>query len=113
MLAALLLALGPLHQSYVFPLQPGQNDVRYYDFKWRYHDLKPGDGAGVRLYFYDREHQIACIAAAGISDAYKSLRVAFRYAPETRIPYVLYSSHREFRTTNLFAINEFILGVTS
>ncbi len=68
---------------------------------------------GVRLYFYDREQAIAERAAASIIDTYRELVERFRYVPTRTFPYILYSSYQEFLQTNLFPLQEGVLGVTS
>ncbi len=67
----------------------------------------------VRLYFYDREERIAQRAAASIVDSYRELVEHFEYVPTERFPYILYNSYQEFLQTNLFPLQEGVLGVTS
>ncbi len=103
-----------LQQVLIIPQRPGRNNVRYYGFDWRRYDyLDDREVGGVRLYFYEREREIARIAAALVRDQYESLSKRFDYRPTTRVPYILYNSHREFENTNVFFVNEYILGVTS
>jgi hypothetical protein len=98
----------------VSPIHPGQNNVRYYDFDWRYFDYLDDRGVGgVRFYYYQREAEVARIAAALVRDQYELLAKKFHYRPTTRVPYILYNSHHEFENTNVFFVNEYILGVTS
>ncbi|MBA2663839.1 MAG: PD40 domain-containing protein [Bradymonadaceae bacterium] len=68
---------------------------------------------GVRLYFYERERDIAERAAAFIADSYRYLVDEFRHVPSKTLPYVLYNSYQEFLQTNIFPIQEGVLGVTS
>ncbi len=68
---------------------------------------------GVRLYFYDREEEVAKRATALIVDSYVYLVGQFNYVPTETFPYVLYSSYQEFLQTNLFPLQEGTLGVTS
>jgi hypothetical protein len=70
-------------------------------------------GGGVRLYFYDRERETAERAAATIGRAYTYLAERFHYVPQRRFEYFLYSSYQEFLETNLFPMEEGVLGVTS
>ncbi len=71
-------------------------------------------GSGrVRLYFYEREKAVAERASVLIEDSYRYLVGAFGFVPEERIPFVLYSSYQEFLQTNLFPLQEGVLGVTS
>jgi hypothetical protein len=163
-------------QLLVHPRRPGQTNVRYAHFDWRYVDLlreesleldlewergprfhlhpyrppafgaawawptlsdAPIDGphrdvpsdqapatapegkerlayaGGVRLYFYERERAIAERAAASIEDSYRYLAEQFGYAPQKTFAYFLYSSYIEFLQTDLFPVQEGVLGVTS
>ncbi|MFZ5471700.1 MAG: tolB protein precursor protein [Myxococcota bacterium] len=68
---------------------------------------------GVRLYFYERERAIAERAAASITSSYRELAEQFHYVPTRTFPYILYSSYQEFLQTNLFPLQEGVLGVTS
>lgn len=68
---------------------------------------------GVRLYFYEREREVAARAAAFIESSYEYLVDAFSFTPNRTLPYVLYNSYTEFLQTNLFPIQEGVLGVTS
>jgi len=105
---------GDLPQVLVVPERPGRNNVRYYDFDWKRWDYLDDRGTGgVRFYFYEREEEVARIAAALVRDQYEMLAARFNYRPTSRVPYILYNSHREFEATNVFFVNEYILGVTS
>jgi hypothetical protein len=75
-------------------------------------ELRPNTG-GVRLYFYESERQVAERALPLILDAYRDLVQDFRYVPSETFPYILYSSYQEFLQTNLFPLQEGVLGVTS
>ncbi len=70
-------------------------------------------GGGVRLYFYERERPVAERAAVFVEQGYRYLVEAFRFVPRETFPYFLYSSYLEFLQTNLFPIQEGVLGVTS
>ena len=72
-----------------------------------------GERGGVRLYFYEREREIARRAAASIEDSYEYLVQAFEYTPSTTFAYFLYASYIEFLQTQLFPLQEGVLGVTS
>ncbi|HEX4353954.1 MAG TPA: hypothetical protein VHZ95_13590, partial [Polyangiales bacterium] len=72
-----------------------------------------GHAGGVRLYFYERERPIAERAAASIEDSYRYLSKEFDYTPDTTFAYFLYASYIEFLQTDLFPLQEGILGVTS
>ncbi|HKP58266.1 MAG TPA: BamA/TamA family outer membrane protein [Polyangiales bacterium] len=72
-----------------------------------------GHAGGVRLYFYERERAIAERAAASIEDSYRYLAHAFGYRPGKTFAYFLYASYIEFLQTDLFPLQEGVLGVTS
>ncbi len=104
-----------LEQDFVFTERPGQNPVAWYEFQWLYYDVPSPSGgkAGIRLYFYRSERAVAERALPVIRSAYLRLVEQFHYTPTRRIPYILYSSQREFQTTNVFQVAESVLGVTS
>jgi len=106
---------GGLEQDFVLPQRPGQNQVAWYDFRWRALDVPaPGGGkGGIRLYFYASELESARRALPAIQSAYVRLVADFHYAPSKRIPYILYATQRELQTTNVFQVTESVLGVTS
>lgn len=68
---------------------------------------------GVRFYFYERERSVAERAVPVIEEAYRYLVDRFRYVPTETFPYILYSSYAEFLESNVFAVSEGTLGVTS
>ncbi|MGM0556164.1 MAG: tolB protein precursor protein [Myxococcota bacterium] len=68
---------------------------------------------GVRLYFYEEEREVAQWAASYTKTAYRDLVEVFDYVPRETVPFFLYSSYQEFLQTNLFPIQEGVLGVTS
>jgi len=103
-----------LEQVLVMPQRPGRSNVRWYDFDWRRFDYLDEQGSGgVRFYFYEREREIAGIAAALVRDQWEELAARFNYRPTQKVPYILYNSHREFENTNVFFVSEGVLGVTS
>ena len=104
-----------LEQTFVLPERPGQNQVSWYEFDWRHYDIPSPSGGqgGIRLYFYAREREVAERALPVIRNSYLRLVDQFHYTPTRQIPYILYSSHREFQATNVFQVNESVLGVTS
>ena len=106
--------VGLSQEAYVVPQRPGKNLVRYFDYHWRDFDFLDDDGsAGLRLYYYDREYPVARIAGGLIRESWRYLTDRFQYKPSVRVPYVLYNTYREFLETNVFAVQEGILGVTS
>ena len=119
---SLSLALAPSvasAQVYVVPRRPGSSVVRNDPHQWRTIDLLVDEeiggekAGGVRLYFYESERASAELAAASIEATYRELVEVFGFTPQVRFPYVLYSSYQEFLRTNLFPMQEGVLGVTS
>jgi hypothetical protein len=110
-----LLREPDLEQTYVLPERAGQNQVAWYDFRWRRLDLPaPGGGpGGIRLYYYDSARDQARRALPAIRSAYARLVDQFHFNPPRRIPFILYGTPREFQTTNVFRVTESVLGVTS
>jgi hypothetical protein len=108
-------ASGALEQTFVLPERPGQNHVAWYRFDWHHVDIASPSGGrgGVRLYYYGRTKEVAERALPAIRSAYLRLVDQFHYTPTKQIPYILYSSKREFHTTNMFQTSESLLGVTS
>src|SRR3954468_24418614 len=101
-------------EAYVVPQRPGKNQVRYFEYNWRDFDFLDDDGsAGVRFYFYDREYPVARIAAGLVRDSWRYLTDRFQYKPSSKVPYILYNTYREFLETNVFQVQEGVLGVTS
>jgi hypothetical protein len=106
--------LGLSQEAYVVPQRPGRNLVRYFDYHWRDFDYLDDDGsAGVRFYFYDREYKVARVAAGLVRDTWRYLTDRFQYKPSFKVPYILYNTYREFLETNVFQVQEGVLGVTS
>jgi len=105
----------PLEQTFILPERPGQNQVSWYEFDWHHYDVPSPSGGqgGIRLYFYGREREVAERALPIIRASYLRLVDQFHYTPTKQIPYILYSSQREFQTTNVFQVSESVLGVTS
>jgi hypothetical protein len=68
---------------------------------------------GVRFFFYENEREVAELAAPQLENAYRYLVDRFRYVPTKTFPYILYSSYQEFLQTNITAVSEGTLGVTS
>ncbi|HZH04287.1 MAG TPA: tolB protein precursor protein, partial [Myxococcaceae bacterium] len=134
---ALITATPAWAQVFVYPRRPNKSQVRNYRFDWKHVDVpihSPADAAtepppegapalfggsawdrsgGIRLYFYESERPIAERALAQVLDAYGSLARDFNFVPPEQFPYILYSSYPEFLQTNLFPLQEGVLGVTS
>ena len=106
---------GALPQTLVLPERPGQNRIAWYEFDWRSYEVPPPGGGpgGIRLYHYRQERAVAERALPVIRNAFVRLVDRFRYSPTKPIPYILYSSKREFQSTNVFQVSESVLGVTS
>jgi hypothetical protein len=68
---------------------------------------------GVRFFFYENERSVAEFAAPQLENAYRYLVDRFKFVPTQTFPYILYSSYQEFLQTNVFAVQEGTLGVTS
>ncbi len=106
--------LGFSSEAYVVPQRPGKNQVRYFEYNWRDFDFLSEDGsAGVRMYFYEREYPVARIAGGIVRESWRYLTDRFQYKPSYKVPYILYNTYREFLETNVFAVQEGVLGVTS
>ncbi|TMA23396.1 MAG: hypothetical protein E6J88_12810, partial [Deltaproteobacteria bacterium] len=106
--------IGWTQEAYVIPQRPGKNLVRYFEYNWRDFDFLDDDGsAGVRLYYYDREYPVARIAAGLVRESWRYLVDRFQYKPSVKVPYILYNTYREFLETNVFEVQEGVLGVTS
>jgi hypothetical protein len=111
---ALAVPLEAAAQIFVIPERANKGRVRHFELDWRIADLQPTDrGGGLRLYYYDREERVAEWAAASIAESYRELAREFDYVPDVRFPYILYSAYQEFLETNLFPLQEGVLGVTS
>ncbi len=107
-----LAAPAALAQVYVTPQRAYQAQVRRFSFDWSYIDVDADEG-GLRLYFYEREREIAELAVPLILEAYDDLRQKFAYSLTERFPYILYNTYQEFLETKLFPLQEGVLGVTS
>ena len=112
-------------QILVFPRTAGKSHVIYFDFEWRHIELSvspPPERAAsytgaksgiIRLYFYEREREVAERASAVVMDSFRYLENEFQFVPPETVPLILYSSYQEFLETNLFPLSEGTLGVTS
>ncbi|MGI5862825.1 MAG: hypothetical protein ACOX6T_12310, partial [Myxococcales bacterium] len=98
----------------VLPSLPGQNQVRWWEFNWRFTDFSPvPEAAPVRLFFYEEERHIAQLVLPFIEQAFRDFTEVFDFAPDQTVPFLLYNSHFEFESTTAFFISETVLGVTS
>jgi hypothetical protein len=70
-------------------------------------------GGGVRLYFYEDAHPVAERAAGQIANAYDFLALEFDFVTPRTFPYFLYETYHDFLQTNLFPVQEGVLGVTA
>lgn len=106
-------------QVWVAPRRAGQTIVRYADHDWHTVELLVdapigGDEAGgVRLFFYEAERAAAERAAAHLEHAYRELSEVFDFVPPKRFDYVVYGTYQEFLRTNLFPVQEGVLGATA
>jgi hypothetical protein len=106
-------------QIWVAPRRPGQSVFRNTRQDWQTTDLLVGqtfqeaEAGGIRLFWYESEQATAERARAQLERSYRELSTHFEYTPERRFDYVLYGTYQEFLKTNLFPLQEGILGVTS
>lgn len=106
-------------QIWVAPRRPGQSVFRNTKQEWQTTDLLVGEqireteAGGIRLFWYTAEQNTAERARAQLERAYRQLARDFDYVTEKRFDYVLYGTYQEFLKTNLFPLQEGILGVTS
>lgn len=115
-----MLAATAAHaQIWVAPRRPGQSVFRNTKQDWQTNDLlvdaviNETEAGGIRLFWYTAEAATAERARAQLERSYRELAVLFDYTPEKRFDYVLYGTYQEFLKTNLFPLQEGILGVTS
>src|SRR3981081_2881571 len=109
-------------QILVFPRTAGKSHVVYFDYDWRHIDLSvspaperaasfTGAKSGtIRLFFYEREREVAERASAVVIDSFRYLEDEFQFVPPEKVPPILYSSYKEFLETKLFPIHEGTLG---
>jgi hypothetical protein len=106
-------------QVWIAPRRAGQSIVRNTEQDWQTLDLlvhetiEGQEAGGIRLFFYETERETAERAAAQIEDAYRMLCRKLGFVPKKRFDYVLFSTYQEFLRTNLFPLQEGVLGVTA
>ena len=87
----------------------GANKVQYRDLDWQV-----ARGPHVDLYYYPGEAGLVPMSLAAAEAGYDTLALRFGHEVPTRIPLILYASHRDFEQTNVlpFRPPEGILGAT-
>ncbi len=107
LLFAALLGDAPEAAAQFFPF--GANKVQYRTLDWQ---VARGDH--VDLYFYPAESGLVPMALTAAEAGYDTLALRFGHEVPTRIPLILYASHRDFEQTNVlpFRPPEGILGAT-
>ena len=87
----------------------GANKVQYRKLDWQV-----ARGPHVDLYYYPGEAGLVPMALAAAEAGYDTLALRFGHEVPTRIPLILYASHRDFEQTNIlpFRPPEGILGAT-
>jgi hypothetical protein len=107
LLLAGLLGRAPSAAAQFFPF--GANKVQYRKLDWQV-----ARGPHVDLYYYPAEAGLLPMALAAAEAGYDTLALRFGHEVPTRIPLILYASHRDFEQTNVlpFRPPEGILGAT-
>ncbi|MBD3331261.1 hypothetical protein GF356_00300 [candidate division GN15 bacterium] len=90
----LLAALGGPSASAQFYF--GKNKVQYTSFEWQMMETEH-----FRVYFYEREENIAHMAGQLAEDAYDVLAPRFRHEVLEKIPLIIYSTPTYFSQTNI------------
>ncbi len=72
----------------------GKNKVQYDDFRWRVHTTPHFE-----IFFY--EDELAIFAATVLEQELERITSIFGNVPETRSPVIIYSSHNDFKQTNV------------
>jgi WD40 repeat protein len=104
-LALLLLIPAPGFGQYLF----GQNKVIYSEKDWKVIETPRVD-----LYYYVGEQELAEYVADFTESVSSEYEEAFGHTFEQKIPFILYSSHHDFKQTNIidFMISEYVGGFT-
>jgi len=76
----------------------GKNKVSYKRFGWQKLETTHFD-----VYYYQRQHSLASIAARIAEQAFEKLSRDLRHTPKDRVPLVLYGSHNDFEQTNIIS----------
>ena len=106
-------------QIWVAPRRPGQSVFHLENQHWQTLDLLEGEpireteAGGVRLFFAEDAEPTAQRAAAHLERAYRELADEFQFTPPHRFDYVMYGTYQEFLRSNLFPVQEGVLGVTA
>ncbi|HWR83540.1 MAG TPA: peptidase MA family metallohydrolase, partial [Candidatus Deferrimicrobium sp.] len=91
LIAAVLLAPSVSAQFYF-----GKNKVQYTRFSWQVMTT-----AHFRIYFYEKEVEVAEIAAGLAEDSYRRLAARFNHEIKDKIPLIIYSAPSFFSQTNV------------
>lgn len=100
-----LVAPSPAHSQQLF----GKNKIQYTDFRWRVMKTPHID-----LHFYPQEEELARWVAEVAEEGAIELMAEMKLEPGRRIPFLLYSTHRDFQQTNVspYIIPEEVGGLT-
>ena len=87
----------------------GKNKIQYMDFEWRVLESEHFD-----LYYYPEEDTLARTALSMAEEAYGVIASRFGHEITRRIPLIIYSSHHDFKQTNVspFFLPEGVAGFT-
>src|SRR5260370_32242437 len=107
--ALLVTGSNAVAQILVFPRTAGKSHVVYFDFDWQHIDLSvspaperaasfTGAKSGlIRLYFYEREREVAERASAVVIGSFLYLENEFHFVPPGTVPLILFSSDQALR----------------
>jgi len=101
----ILLILGSLNSF----AQYGKNKVTYDQFDWQYLKTKHFD-----VFYYQGGRQLAEFTAPVAERQIERLEKLFNWKMSSRVPLLIYNSHREFQQTNVIQsyMSEGVQGVT-
>ena len=102
---AVSLFIAPLFAQFYF----GQNKIQPFDYEWEVHQSPHFD-----IYYYSAEEELARLTANIAEKTYSRYVSHFRYAPQERVPIVLYSAPGLFSETHTipYIIPEGVGGFT-